>query len=155
MEKIDHIGPLLRIIHTSIDQQLSLRAQEMDLTSSQLFVLHYINRNHDKDVFQRDIEERFELSHATVSGLISRLESKGFLVCEQGISDKRYKRLCVTEKARCCDERMHSSIQQTERLLLRGFSEEEKKQLHQYLDRILLNLGVNDAQENQKGVKEC
>ncbi len=150
MKKNNHIGPVLRILHTAIDQQMSNRAQEMDLTSAQLFVLHYINRNGDKDVFQKDIEERFELSHATVSGLIARLESKGFLECVPSNKDKRYKRLCVTEKARCCDEKMRCSIEQTEMQLLRGFTEEDSVQLRAYLDKMLLNLGIDFAEERKK-----
>ncbi len=150
MQKTDHIGPILRMIHTAIDQQLSNRAQEMDLTSAQLFVLHFINLNGDKDVFQKDIEERFELSHATVSGLIARLESKGFLQCVPSASDKRYKKLCVTQKARCCEEQMHISIEQTEKQLLNDFSEEDKQLLKKYLDKMLLNLGIDLAEVSDK-----
>ncbi len=150
MQKIDHIGPVLRIIHTAIDQQLSARAQEMDLTSAQLFVLHYINQNSDKDIFQKDIEEMLELSHATVSGLIARLEAKGFLQCVPSASDKRYKKLCVTQKARCCEEQMHISIEQTERQLLEGFAEEDTLLLKKYLDKMMLNLGIDLAAVKEK-----
>lgn len=154
MQKIKHIGPVLRIIHTAIDQQLSARAQEMELTSAQLFVLHYINRNNDRDVCQKDIEQMLELSHATVSGLITRLEAKGFIECVPGTSDRRYKRLCVTEKARCCDNRMHVSIEQTEKQLLDGFSEEDEAKLKEYLDRMLYNLGIDLAEERKKRVEK-
>ncbi len=154
MQRIKHIGPVLRVIHTAIDQHLSNRAQEMELTSAQLFVLHYIIRNDDSDVYQKDIEARLELSHATVSGLIARLESKGFLECVPGTADKRYKRLCATEKARCCEAQMHMNIEQTEQLLLNGMTEEEIEQFKSYLDRILCNLGIDIAEERQKRGKE-
>ncbi len=146
------IGPLLRIIHTAIDQQINVRVQEMELTSAQLFVLHYIIRNSDRDVYQKDIEKHFELSHATVAGIIARLESKGFLISIPSERDKRFKRLCATEKAMCCDQQMGKNIEQIEQLILNGFSAEETKQLHLYLDRILANLGV-DIVEKRRNVK--
>ena len=154
MQRINHVGPIFRMIHTAIDQQLSNRAQEMDLTSAQIFVLHYIIRHDKDDVFQKDIEERLELSHATVSGLIARLESKGFLECVPGKTDKRFKCLCATEKARRCEEQMHLSIEQTERNLLDGMTEEEIEQFKIYLDRILCNLGIDIVEERKKRGKE-
>ena len=146
------IGPLLRTIHTAIDQKINVRVQEMELTSAQLFVLHYIIRNADRDIYQKDIESHFELSHATVAGLIARLESKGFLVCIPSEQDKRFKRLCATEKAMCCDQQMGKNIEQIEQLTLNGFSAEEAQQLHLYLDRILSNLGV-DVVAKRRNVK--
>ncbi len=154
MQKITHIGPMVRMIHTAIDRQINTRVQEMELTSAQIFVLHYINRNSDKDVFQKDIEKHFELSHATVSGLISRLEAKGFIECLPAKNDKRYKRLCVTEKARCYDEQMRQHIDQVEKQALEGFSDEDIRQLQSYLDRILANLGIDLAEEKNKRGKE-
>lgn len=145
-----HIGPLLRITHTAMDQQINSRVQEMELTSAQIFVLHYINRNPDKAIYQKDIEKHFELSHATVAGLIARLEAKGFLECIPDSSDKRYKRLCVTQKARCCDEQMSKNIEQVEQQALKGFSDEDIAQLQNYFDKILSNLGVDLAEERKK-----
>ena len=148
MSENKHIGPLLRIIHTAMDQQINASVQGMELTSAQLFVLHYIIRNGDHDVYQKDIENYFELSHATVAGLIARLESKGFIVSIPTERDKRFKRLCATEKALCCDQQMRKNIEQIEQLTLYGFSAEEIQQRHLYLDRILRNL---DADMDKKG----
>ena len=150
MEDIKHIGPKLRIIHNAVDQKINLRVQEMELTSAQIFVLHFISQNPDRDIYQRDIENRFELSHATVSGLIARLEAKGFLECEPGQKDKRYKRLCVTEKARCCDALMKENIDNVEQQLLKGFSEEDMERLNIYFDKMLSNLGMDMTEVRRK-----
>ncbi len=154
MSEAKHTGPLFRIIHTAIDQQINASVLDMELTSAQLFVLHYIIRNAEREIYQRDVEDHFELSHATVSGLIARLEAKGFLVSIPGERDKRYKRLCATEKALCCDQQMGKNIEQTEQLILRGFSAEETQQLHQYLERISCNLGIDIDEVRKKRRKE-
>lgn len=150
MQGLTHIGPMVRMIHTAIDQQINTRVQEMELTSAQIFVLHYINRSSDRDVYQKDIEKHFELSHATVSGLISRLEAKGFIECLPAKNDKRCKRLCVTDKARCYDEQMRQHIDQVEKQALKGFSDEDMHQLQLYLDKILANFGIDLAEERKK-----
>ena len=114
----------------------------------------YHEGNRFREIYQRDVEDHFELSHATVSGLIARLEAKGFLVSIPGERDKRYKRLCATEKALCCDQQMGKNIEQTEQLILRGFSAEETQQLHQYLERISCNLGIDIDEVRKKRRKE-
>lgn len=154
MSEPKHIGPMLRIIHTAMDQQINASVNDMELTSAQLFVLHFIIRNREREIFQRDIEDHFELSHATVSGLIARLEAKGFLLSVPSERDKRYKRLYATEKALCCDQQMGKNIEQTEQLILRGFSAEETQQLHQYLERISCNLGIDIDEVRKKRRKE-
>lgn len=143
MRKQDHIGPMIKTVSNFIEQQLTSDSENLGLTSGQMHILHFICKNTETGVCQRKIEECFELSHATVAGIVARLESKGFVKSVASETDKRYKSVFPTEKALECVAEMHKCIVNAENRFFEGFSEEEKAALRSYLRRILVNLGVN------------
>ena len=142
MDKYKHFGPLINMISRGIVQRLDRQAAQLDLTSTQLFILHYICERGNEGICQRDIEQEFELTHATVSGIVSRLESKGFLRCESSEKDKRFKSITATAKAAECDEEMHRHILEAEKELMKGFSDSEKEQLLSFLMRMIDNFEI-------------
>ena len=91
----------------------------------------------------RDIEEAFHLSHPTVSGLLARLEKKGFIEFRPDEQDRRCKRIYVLPKGQECNERIHNTILFNERRIVQGFSEEERAQFAAFLERATQNMGGN------------
>ena len=150
MCKVNHIGPLIKVANNYIDQQLSLDAENLGLTSGQMHILHFICKHSSTGICQRRLEEQFNLSHATVAGIVARLESKDFVRCVASETDKRYKSVFPTQKALECDAEMHKCIESAEARFFSGFSEEEKNELRSYLLRILTNLGVELPDREEK-----
>lgn len=146
----NNIGSLVRVVHKEFEKLHREKALSMGLTSPQLFALNYLLKHQDQEICQRDIEHNFDLSHATVSGLISRLVNKGFVECEISAVDKRYKRIIITEKAKQCDTEMRLYIQNYEDQLTKGFSEDEKKLLRNFLLRMLENMNEDILKETMK-----
>ena len=89
----------------------------------------------------RDIEEVFHLSHPTVSGLLSRLEKKGFIEFRSDEKDRRCKRIYMLPKGLECNETIFQTIQATERQVVEGFSPEEQQQFTGFLERAISNMG--------------
>lgn len=142
MNETEHLGPLFKTIGTAADNSISRQLQKTGLTSAQMFILHYLSHHTDGEIYQKDIEEALELSHATVAGIISRLENKDFVRLVPSKKDKRCKQIAATEKAKELDAETGRVIREAEQRLLTGFSEEETEQLKGYLKRILFNLGI-------------
>ena len=71
-------GHYARILHWCTDQAITSALAQMDLTASQGHIMGYL-AHRDQPPCSRDIEEAFRMSHPTVSGLLSRLEKKGFI----------------------------------------------------------------------------
>ena len=86
---------------------------------------------------------------ATVSGIISRLEAKGFLESVSAEDDRRKKLIMATEKAKKCDSTVAEQIKETEELLLKNFSEEEKEMLFMYISRMLDNIGAQTPEKRE------
>lgn len=122
---------------------------DLDLTAAQCHVMGYITHRKTPPC-SRDIEEDFHLSHPTVSGLLSRLEKKGFIVFRPDEHDRRCKRIYVLPKGYELEETMHRTIMQMEQTLVSGFSEDEKEQFRDYLQRAIDNIGVCPTKRKHK-----
>ena len=78
-----HLGHRVRILSQAIRQAIDRKLCDLDLTGQQSFIIRYLSERQGEVVYPKDIERRFNLTHPTVSGLLQRLESKGFLSCER------------------------------------------------------------------------
>ena len=84
---------------------------------------------------------RSQLSHPTVSGLLSRLEKKEFIALRPDPVDKRCKRIWILEKGEACNQHMHKTIEEIEYRLVRDFTPEEQALFTHLLDRAINNMG--------------
>jgi len=140
MNNNEHLGPKFKSIDNQLKQRLCKGGQDMQLTSTQMHILKYLYTHQDSVIYQKDILNEFNLSNATVSGIISRLEAKGFVFCTHSDSDSRCKQISITQKALGCHLAIQKNILQLEEQIVSGFTKEEIQKLHEYLDRIQKNL---------------
>ena len=142
MERNQHIGPKIKALSTALAQELNRSTAELGLTSSQAFFLGYLVHHRDRPVYPRDLEREFEFSHPTVSGVLRRLESKGFVTFQTGDTDRRCKQVLPTEKAMECHAAISRRLMQTEQKALAGLSDAEVAELHRLLGAVMENMGV-------------
>ena len=142
-------GHYIRILHSTTDQAMTNALASMDLTAAQGHIMGFITHRPTAPC-SRDIEEAFRLSHPTVSGLLSRLEKKGFIELRPDEADRRVKRIYPLPKARELTETMHATILASEARLTRDFTEEEKELFAQLLQRAIQNVGVHPCPRRHK-----
>ena len=131
-----------RLLDQAGKQRVDQQFQEMELTAMQSYVLRYLHDRAGEVVYPKDIERRFNLTHPTVSGLLQRLESKGFLTCKPDPDDRRYKRIVLTEKAAECQKEIWQHILTIEQTMTAGMQESEIDTLVRLLDLATKNLNV-------------
>ena len=135
-----YYGHRIRILHWVAHQTMSATLAAMDLTPSQGRILASTAHS-PQPPCPKDIEEAFQLSHPTVSGLLNRLEKKGFVRCTPDPADRRCKRVTLDDKGRECLARMDATIAENERKMVENFTEEEARQFADLLDRAIINMG--------------
>jgi DNA-binding MarR family transcriptional regulator len=79
-----------------------------------------------------------------VTGILNRLEEKGFIVRRKNEADKRYRLIELTDKSRHMLEEISEEIWQQDERLYSCMTEEEQKQLCGLLERILRNLSEDN-----------
>ena len=148
-----HFGHAVRILHWCTDQSMTNALAQMELTAAQGRIMGYIAHSREPPC-PRDLEEAFHLSHPTVSGLLSRLEKKGFIEFRPDEKDRRCKRIYVLPKGMECTEMMHRTIEENEERMVQGFTEEEKELFRSFLKRSIANMGVQPCSRHNKEEKD-
>ena len=147
-----HFGHLLRILHWCTDQSMTSALEKLDLTASQGHIMGYLTHCQQPPC-PKDVEERFHLSHPTVSGILSRLEQKGFVELRPDPEDRRCKRIWVLPKGMECHELMRSTILSNEERMVQGFTPEEREQFLNLLKRAIENMGHSPCDPKTKEEK--
>lgn len=142
MDRSNHLGPRFRAISATLSQEMNRNTAQLDLTASQSFFLRYLVHNQHHPIYQKDLEQAFDFSHPTVSGILRRMEAKGFVTFRTGEHDRRCKEILVTEKAIACHDAMLQQMLETETKLTAGLTPEDLDEMIRLLDHILSNLGV-------------
>ena len=140
----------MRILHWCCDQTMTEALDKLDLTASQGRLMAFVAHRGQLPTYARDVEAELHLTHPTVSGLLSRLEQKGFVELKTDPKDRRSKRILISEKGLACHERMHAVILENESRIVQGFSEEEKAQFAQFLQRAIDNVCPENGQSKKE-----
>ncbi len=135
----NHYGAKLRLLHWCTDQIMTEALGQMDLTASQGHIMGYLCRQ-ETPACPRDLEQKFHLSHPTVSGILNRLEKKGFVELRQDVRDRRIKRIHVLPKGHDCHSAITETIHSIEQQIVQGFTQQEREQFSSLLDRAIENM---------------
>ena len=142
-------GLLFRSLDCALRQSMDLALSDMDLTFAQGHIMGFLAQCAAPPC-AKDIEDRFQLSHPTVSGLLARLEKKEFIAQRPDPQDRRRKLIYILPKGQRCNETMHAVIQRGDKKLLEGFSQEEADRFRQYLLRALHNVAPDFEPETEE-----
>ena len=143
MEEPYKIGWQIKVLSNLIKREVGNSDCEKDLgelTGNNMFIIGYLAKYGEKDLFQKDLEEFFSVRRSTMSAIILRMEKKGFLIRESVFYDARLKKLVLTEKGKHIHEMIESRIMDTEEKLVAGLSEDEKRTLCFLLEKLRRNL---------------
>ena len=107
-----------------------------DLTPSQARILIYLSKV-DHPVNQRELEKYFRLTNPTVTGLMQRMENKGFIRREMNQADNRSKYIILTPKAMEISNEVRNNLYKVEEDITQSLSQQECAQLRQLLQQVL------------------
>ena len=140
MEDLEQLGTKFKKIHNIVGNEFNKKMARVDLTRSQMEVLMYLIKSRDKDISGRDIEKFFDLTNPTVSGILDRLENKGFIIRKTCSEDARIKHIKVTDKAIEIKEQSKRMRREIQKKLFEGMSKEDIATISYLLDKILNNM---------------
>ena len=115
--------------------------QKLGVSGVQGRIIGYVRcESKNRDVFQKDIEEHFELRGSSVTSTLQNLEKMGFIVRESIPMDQRLKRIVLTKKALDIHNQITKNIEQVEKEAFSSINKEEEQLLSDLLKRILNNI---------------
>ena len=102
---------------------------------------HVIDLLHEQDgLTHRELAEQLEVTPATVTKMIQRMEKAGFLQRKPDADDQRVSRVYLTKAGRDLHSALQAFQQQMDSDSFHGFSEEERSVMRGFLLRLRENL---------------
>ena len=133
------------MIINKISHRLRRRSQAVQesigISEAQGRILKYIlAEGSRRNVYQKDIEEEFDLRPPTASSILRNLEKQEMISRVPDETDGRLKKLIFTEKADKIRLALEEEIVETERRLLDGITDEEQKMFLRLAEKMFHNL---------------
>lgn len=128
------IGLNIAIIDRAFRKKLDEKASRMGLTSSQIRALAAISLMETSgvaEINQRMLEEHEQVTHPTMTGILQRLENKGFIKSEPSAVDRRYKKINSTGQGVGISKKLEDQDMEILKELCSGMTEE---QINQFLE---------------------
>ncbi len=140
MEEKKSIGLIVKQINNIYEKDFNNRLRRLGITASQYAVLNYLFHSQKEEVTQRDIEKNMSLRNPTVTGLLKRLDEKGFIFSVPSTRDRRCKNIYLAEKAYDIQKRMEAERKKLDKRLVLGMSKKESNALCKALEKVLYNI---------------
>ncbi len=140
MKEEKNLGAYFKSISNALDRKFNRDLDAFDLTLSQANTLMFLHFNQDKEISQIDIQNKFNLTNPTVTGILKRLELKGFICRTTSSNDGRRNVIRLTEKSVQLDNVLVQGMMNAENQMATGFTEQEKELLENLLRRVLANI---------------
>ena len=110
----------------------------LGVTRSQWWVLAYLSR-HD-GMIQSDLADVLEMGKAALGGLIDRLEASGLIERKLDATDRRVKRIQLTQNGVQTVKKMRQLSHDMSERILEGLDQEERQHLSDMLSLVKKNL---------------
>lgn len=136
-----NLGGLIHKVAHKMKREIDHANQKLGVSGVQGRIIGYVRcESKNRDVFQKDIEEHFELRWSSVTSTLQNLEKMGFIVRESIPTDQRLKRIVLTKKALDIHNQITKNIEQVEKEAFSSINKEEEQLLSDLLKRILNNI---------------
>ena len=134
-------GMIINKISHSLRRRSQAVQESIGISEAQGRILNYIlAEGSRRNVYQKDIEEEFDLRPPTASSILRNLEKQEMISRVPDETDGRLKKLIFTEKADKIRLALEEEIVETERRLLDGITDEEQKMFLRLAEKMFHNL---------------
>lgn len=123
--------------------KMDMELEKIGLTAAQAQILFYIMLNSgggEKEITARELEQRFQVSNPTISGILKRLEKKEFIERTPGTFDKRKQQIRIKGDVLSLQKNAEERMRTEKEKMFRNFTEEELDRLSELLTKLLYNI---------------
>lgn len=143
MNNTDLLGFRIRSLWQQVKRLMNRHLTENDgygLTGMQFAIVSFIAKEStERDVFQKDLEQKFDIRKSTVTGILNTMERDGLLLRETVPYDARLRKMILTDKALQAKKNSEQVIDTVENQLSKGLTEEEITTFLNILEKISKN----------------
>lgn len=153
MEKKDYIGIEVKRLDNEIHSRMAVYRSEKgqgELTMMQSWILGFIYRNSQREIFQKDIEAKFSIARSTATGILQLMEKNGYIRRISLPRDARMKKLELTPKGIQMQEITLENIQRMENKLREGISQEDIEIFFRVIRKMRSNVEMEQSETDRR-----
>lgn len=139
MAKERTVSNLYHKVYKELVKNLRQISEPYEFNRGELPVLAKLIKRGD-GITQKEILDDIPITKSTMSKIISSLVQKGYLEKRKDPDDRRATKIYLTEKGRKAGNKIKEIDRKVEKIMLKGFTENEKEDLTVYLRELLKNL---------------
>lgn len=109
-------------------------------TPTQMQILGHIIANKDREVYQRDLEEKLNLRRATISDVLQRMEKNRLIKREVDSNDTRSKKITLTEKSKEFFLTATNRMKELEKVAIKNISDDELEIFGNVINKMIENM---------------
>ena len=147
MKRENEIGFVVRRLSNLIKRDVESSKQRIGLdplTDVNGWAIGYLYDNRDKDIFQKDFENKFSIRPSTASNILKTMEQKGLIERLSVESDARLKKIVLTDAAIEIHKRITEEIAEREKRLRMGIDEADLDVFFEVINRLSFNMEEHD-----------
>lgn len=133
------IHKISRIIKRFADSDAS-KSYVDKMTGTHGRALGFFLHNRDRDIFQKDFEQEFNIRRSTASSILSLMEKNELITRESVPYDARLKKIVLTEKSLQIESVISEAFERFEEVMKNDISDEELSVFFGVLDKISKNI---------------
>ena len=126
------------MIDRALDSIANIEFKQIDLARGQY--LYVVRIYEHPGIISEQLSNLIKVDRTTIARAFKKLEKNGFIERKSDPTNKKIKRLYVTQKGKEIYPFIIRENQFSNREALKGFSEKEAQQVHDYLVRIRKNI---------------
>ncbi len=137
------VGFEIRTLSNLIKRQLDstiFQGKTNNFSGVQGFIISYLVKNRDKELYQRDIESELRIRRSTATGILKIMEKNELIEREQVSCDGRLKKIVLTPKAMKFHEYVIKELKRVEEIICKGISEKELEAFFNTIEKMKNNL---------------
>lgn len=136
-----HVGRKINILSQKVKRKIGKVSSEYGISSIQAKILGYIYANIEKkDIFQKTIEEEFDIRKSSVTSVLTLMEKNGLIKRVSVSGDARLKKLTLTDKGIEIHKSIYKEIENLENTISDTLTDKELDQFDEYLVRLINKL---------------
>ena len=144
-----YVANELKKLDVDISRKLFSIAKENKISfypsQLQAKITKYLIENNKREVYQKELEEVFEVRKATISGVLFTMEKNEVIKRVASENDARQKKIVLTKKSKKIYEEVKETFKKLDEEITKNISEEELNNFLSTIEKIRKNIKCNEG----------
>ncbi len=130
------VAHLIKIASNEISRGINTFAGKYGLTGTQVQIIHYLANTNKDNVYQKDIEQEFNIRRSTTTNILKTMEKDDLVIRRSSKNDSRLKRIILSDKSKEIQDTVDKFMDENDQKILSTLGTLERRSFVHALKKI-------------------